>query len=272
MKNKKKFVRRLIEAEIKGGFLNIPPKGIGLMPNSSGKSEKVKIKAVIDGERGTRQLSYNTKYRRVWKLKDKDFDFYKKLGAKPKDYIELSKIGSRKYKIKFYKKGNLDLSSQQKGNIVEDRIKELIIIQGQELLSIYKPVIDTEGIDFIIVKNGQYEQYLPVFIQVKGRLNKEKSLKFKIRTNKFTPHKNFYLVGVFFDLNDLDIKHILLIPSKNLVKEATVVKHKSGESYSVVVSLTEKSKGKWKKYLIDMEKSDLGSELLGILEKQKVSK
>jgi hypothetical protein len=262
---KNKFIRQLIEVEIRLGFISIPSHGLDLMPDKTSK-----IKAEVDGEK--RQLSYNSDHRRIFGLTA----WYKKNKAKPKDLIEISKKGEV-YHIKFVKEENLKpktqekeeetitditgLTSQAKGDIVEDRIKELLTIHGNGILSVYKPVTDTEGIDLIVVKNGNYH---PIFIQVKGRFNlhQDRSLIISVKCKTFTPHQNFYVVGAFFNPKTLEIDdNMFLIPSQDLVDLAiTVNSKKNGEWYRVVASLTDNYKGKWDKYLI--KKTDLSSHLI----------
>jgi hypothetical protein len=151
------------------------------------------------------------------------------------------------------------LSSQAKGDIVEDRIKELVLLHGQGLLNVYKPVSDTEGIDLIIVRNGQFH---PIFIQVKGRygLHQGRSLILRVKKKTFTPHANYYVVGAFFDPKTLELADdIVLIPSKNMVEEAGTVKS-NGEWYNIVASLKDNSKDKWSHYKI--KKEELATKLI----------
>ena len=264
---KNKFVRQLIEIEIRLGFLNIPSNGIEIMPSSD------KIDLVVDGE--IKEFTYNPKYRRIFGLTD----WYRKLEAESKDFIELVKTSDRIYEIKLIKfvkeeksmseikEKAAGLSSQAKGNIVEDRIKEILTLGSQGRLSVYKPVTDTEGIDFIIARMGQYA---PIFIQVKGRFNlhQDRSLIISVSRKTFTSDPNFYVIGAYFDLEKGDIDdNILLIPSKDLEELATIVNSGEREFYRVVPSLVEGYRGKWIKYLI--KKSELAEKLIGHFEKER---
>jgi len=57
----KKFIRKLIDVEIKLGFLHIPAAGIEMMPDKDSK-----IAVVIDGK--DNELTYNAKHKRVFGL------------------------------------------------------------------------------------------------------------------------------------------------------------------------------------------------------------
>lgn len=263
---KNKFARKLIEVEIKLGFLSIPSHGIKFMPN-----KKTTIIVILDGKK--RSLSYNPKHRRIFGLTK----WYRKHNAKPKDEVTLVKHSENKYELYFKSRDIVTekqkeeeaeelidlsgLSSKAKGDIVEDRIKELLLLHGQGLLNIYKPVIDIEGVDLIVVKSGQFH---PIFLQIKGRYNlhKDRSLILSVRVKTFNPHLNYYVIGVFFDPKTLEInENILLIPSKDLVKNAITVKSKKrGEWYRIVSGLTENYAGKWAKYLIN--KNELATRLI----------
>ncbi len=50
---------------------------------------------------------------------------------------------------------NKDLSSKQKGDLVEARVAELITLYGDEGLSCYRPMSDDEGIDIIVKRRGK---------------------------------------------------------------------------------------------------------------------
>ena len=152
------------------------------------------------------------------------------------------------------------LSSTSKGDIVEDRIKELILLYGQGLLSVYKPVSDTEGIDLIVVKNGIFQ---PIFIQVKGRFNlqRNRAIIADIRLKSFNPHHSYYVVIAYFNPNTLELdEHILFIPTEDIKEKAVIVNTKYGQRYRVTIHLNPESKSKWAKYII--KKSELADKLI----------
>lgn len=256
------FVRKLIEVEIRLGFLSIPSHGIELMPDNN-----TKIQVKLDGQ--MKEVTYNSDHRRFFGLTA----WFKQNKLKPGDEIIFSKeIDGYELKIMGIKEKTAEkkeaeeeeseqltdisgLSAQAKGNIVEDRIKELVLLHGQGLLSVYKPVSDTEGIDLIIIKNGNFN---PIFLQVKSRyvLN-GKQLLIDIRSKTFNPNTRYYVVGAYFDPKTLEIfKNIIFIPSEDILKLGI----KQKESYRVVTSLESGKENKWSSYVIS--KNDLATELL----------
>jgi hypothetical protein len=121
----KKFVRKLIEVEIRLGFLHIPAAGIEMMPEKDGK-----IAVNIDGKE--KRLTYNAKHKRVFGLVRR----YKSNNTRVGDEVVFAKNGSR-FELSFKDKSQetplkeaetlLDisgLSTQARGDIVEDRVKE----------------------------------------------------------------------------------------------------------------------------------------------------
>lgn len=256
------FVRRLIEVEVRLGFLSVPAQGVELMP-----SERAKIKVSLNGK--TSELTYNPEYRRVFGLTK----FYRENEIGEKSVVVFSRKTDGTYELKPQvtslgiedknEKAALDLSrlsSQAKGKIVEDRIKELLIVHGQGLLSVYRPESDTEGIDFIVVRSGQFH---PIFLQVKGRFgsHNDSQLILSIKAKTFNPHQNYYVVGAFFNPKTLVLEdNLVLIPSEEVVKKAPKVKGKNAEYYRIVTSLKREAKGMWTPYFTT--KGDLSDKLL----------
>jgi hypothetical protein len=256
----KKFIRKLIDVEIKLGFLHIPAAGIEMMPGNN-----TKIAIAIDGK--GLQLTYNAKYKRIFGL----VRWYKARNARVGDEVILEKDRS-KYVLSFNDKPQetplkeaeklLDisgLSSQAKGDIVEDRIKELIVLQGQGLLSVYRPVTDTQGVDLVVTKAGMYQ---PIFLQVKGRFNVEKRGYFLMDINKktFTAHHSYFVIGAYFNPQKLEIdENVLLVPSLE-VEKGPVVKSARRECLRIQNHLSPDSQGRWAPFLI--KKNDLANKLL----------
>ena len=134
------------------------------------------------------------------------------------------------------------LSSQAKGDIVEERIKELIVLQGQGLLSVYRPVTDTQGVDLVVTKAGMFQ---PIFCKSKAVLNVAKVGFFLMDINKktFTPHHSYFVVGAYFNPQKLEIdENVLLVPSLEVAK-GTVVKSKRGENLRIQNHLSPDSQG-----------------------------
>lgn len=256
----KKFIRKLIEVEIKLGFLHIPAAGIEIMPDRDGK-----IAVVIDGK--DNELTYNATHKRVFGL----VRWYKAHHVRVGDEVVFEKDGD-KFVLLFKDKLQetplkeaeklLDisgLSSQAKGDIIEERIKELIVLQGQGLLSVYRPVTDTRGVDLIVTKAGMFQ---PIFLQVKGRFNVAKVGFFLMDINKktFTPHHSYFVVGAYFNPQKMEIDdNVLLVPSIEVAK-GTLVKSKRGESLRIQNHLSPSSQGRWAPFLI--KKTDMANKLL----------
>lgn len=257
---KSKIIRKLIEVEIRLGFLHIPASGIKLMPDKNSR-----INVVIDGKPS--ELTYNSTYKRIFGLTK----WYKTHAVKVGDEVLIEKTDNR-FILSFKDRAVespvkeaetlIDisgLSSQAKGNIVEERIKELIVLQGQGLLNVYRPVSDTQGIDLIVIKSGMFQ---PIFLQIKGRFNVEERGQFIMRVNKktFTPHHSYFVVGAYFNPRRLEVdENILLVPSDDVAK-APIVQTKQGERYNITTSIGDSSRSRWAKYLI--KKSELANKLI----------
>lgn len=256
----KKFIRKLIDVEIKLGFLHIPAAGIEMMPEKDGK-----IAVAIDGKE--KHLTYNAKHKRVFGL----VRWYKSHKTRVRDEVVFEKNGT-KYALSFKDKSQetplkeaetlLDisgLSTQARGDVVEDRVKELIVLQGQGLLSVYRPVTDTQGVDLVVTKAGMFQ---PIFLQIKGRFNVEKRGYFLMDINKktFTSHHSYFVIGAYFNPQKLEIdENVLLVPSLD-VEKGPVVKSARGESLRIQNHLSPDSQGRWAPFLI--KKTDLANKLL----------
>ncbi len=249
------YTRKIIGVEADLGFLYIPSKGQGFLP-SENKQIPVSFNGII---KQSYSLSYNPTYNRIFGLTS----CYKKnniiQGSLLNITIENEEVFISIYEEKSYpkkkinKKNNTEktydisnLSSIAKGNILEDRIKEVILILGQGLFNVYKPVIDNEGIDLIVIKNGQFHS---IFLQVKSRYNIDEDQKIVLTVSKsFKPHHSYYIVGVTFDSEQMEIgEKILLIPSTDFEEKATELKDKK---YRISASLKENSNDKWQEYIV----------------------
>ncbi|MCG2789254.1 MAG: hypothetical protein L6405_04805 [Actinomycetia bacterium] len=254
-----KILRKLIEVEIRLGFMYIPSQSLELMPLNSAK-----INATIND--GNQTLTYNSIHRRIFGLTE----WYRKNNLKPGQEVIVTKENDvykfelikdvKKIKVEIEKSVDISgLSSTSKGDIVEDRIKELILLKGQGLLSVYKPVTDTEGIDLIVVKNGMFQ---PIFLQVKSRFNLQKnSFITNINKKTFNPHHSYFIVGAYFDLSNMELfDNLLLIPSNDINKKTNAITIKNRIIYSIVSPLILESKNKWSEYLTN--KNELTNKLI----------
>lgn len=260
--------RRLIAVEIKLGFLRIPKELVREFP----KKDATKIDFVIDGV--SRQLAYNPKYKRIFGLTE----FYRAKKATPGDHVVVQREGE-KYVITIEKVGQLEkqiqpitlqeaedvldvgeVGSTVKGQVVEQRIAELVLLYGQGLLSVYRPLADVEGIDLVVVKRGYFH---PLFIQVKGRFNlRGKQLQIGVRSKTFARHNQAYVLGAYFNPQKMDIDDFLaFVPSEDFEKLANKIRKGTDKELFVMnVPLTIDSKNRFAKYLV--RKQNLVDEIL----------
>lgn len=261
-----KHTRVLIAKEIELGFLYIPsairkrfPKGNASVP------------IFIGDEKSDQPLHYNATYHRLFGLTR----WYKQIEARPRQEIEIEDLADGSFKIQIVigateaeytseeAKEIIDLSglsSTAKGNIIEDRIKEQILVMGQGSLSVYRPVSDTEAIDLIVLKRGVFQ---PIFLQVKGCFGLRKGGTFlcDIRIKTFRPHHTYFVVGAYFDPATLELHDsLVLVPSNVVASQGQVVKAKGGERYRIITRLSDKGHGKWAEFVC--KKQDLASRLL----------
>ena len=253
--------RNLIAKEIELGFLSIPKELRKYFPKN-----KTKVVFIIDGKR--QALSYNPTYYRVFGL----VKFFRKHQAAPKDAVEI-KILDNKVKLDFKRRGEKEkhiapitqeeakelidfseLPAQTKGNIVEQRIGELILLYGQGLLNVYKPISDIEGIDLIVVKKDVFR---PLFIQVKSRYNLRgrNNLQIAIKQRGFRSHHSFFIVGAYFNPQKMDIDdYIIFIPSEDFQKISFRVREgREGALYVLNTPLSPESRGRFAKFIIKKE-------------------
>lgn len=273
---KAQFEKRLIAIEIELGFLRIPKEGVGFMAPESGS-----VWLKFDEDKPAIQSTWNKRHQRIFGLTS----FYKEKNAKPGDNVVVEFVSSRSGKTEFYKldlirtkPGDVKkeeiteseaeeiidlsgLSSQAKGDIVEDRIKELVLLYGQGLLNVYKPTNDTEGIDLIVVKNGVYQ---PLFLQVKSnyKLHGGRNLLVQVGDRTLHPHHTLFVVGAYFNPKELEINDkLVFIPSEIVHKEGQKVKLSgTNTGRRVTVSLKDGSTAKFTEYLV--KKTDFVNKLL----------
>jgi len=269
--NNQKFTKNLIAIEIELGFVRIPNRYKNLFPNTISK-----IKVYLGKTKESHRVGYNPKHQRVFGL----VKIFRSRKAKPKDILEIEKLSDKKFrltlkKLKPQEKEKSELSREEaeeiidfsglntkvKGDIVEDKIKDLILLYGQGLLNVYRPSTDIEGVDLIVKKKDIFQ---PLFIQVKSRwkLLGGRSLLFQVDKKSLRPHHTYYLIGAYFDPKQLELHDLLVfIPTKEIKKEATPIKIKSrGISYRFTVPLNLESNSRFAKYLI--RKTDLVNKLL----------
>ena len=258
MKRPVKYQRKLIHVEKKLGFLYVPAKARELLPN-----ENTDVTLLLPGSNSPTKRTYNADHNRIFGMTS----FYSEYNLLPGDLLSVE-VTEEHIKINLQEKEKTQdseekeeeeedfvdvsgLSSQSKGNIGEDRVKEIILLYSQGLLNVYKPVIDDRGIDLIVLKEKIYN---PIYIQVKTRFNvhKRNRLILTINGSTFKPHHSYYIVGLSFNQERMEMDdQILFIPSKDIPELASRL---SDGNWRVTVSLTNgRTTGKYKKYFVTKE-------------------
>ncbi|WP_108422843.1 hypothetical protein [Flagellimonas amoyensis] len=256
MKNNITYQRKLIKVESRLGFLYVPSKARSLMPNESGE-----VNVVIKNTTDSQVKKYNADYNRIFGMTS----FYNELSVSVGDVLtvevtkEIITISSKEAELVEDSEETDDeyfidtsgLSAQSKGNIGEDRVKEIILLYSQGLLNVFKPVIDERGIDLIVLKEKIYN---PIYIQVKTRFNvyKRNRMILNINGNTFKAHHSYYIVGLSFNPAKMEMdEEILFLPSKDVTKLASRL---TNGDYRITISMANgKTSGKYKKYFVSKE-------------------
>lgn len=253
------YQRKLIEVETRLGFIYVPAQVRDLLPSQSGP-----VPVQLFDESRPSEKNYNADHYRIFGLTT----FYKRNKLKPGDVVsvtvsqELIAIAITTIPIVEDQEDGVDetqvdisgLSSQAKGNIAEDRVKEIILLNSGGLLNVYRPVIDTRGIDLIVLKEGVF---LPIYLQVKSRFQVKKNdqLILSIGKNTFRQHHAFYLVGISYDPDKAEIgEYILFMPSGKVIELSTAVKTGEKEFYRIQVTYSKAMESKYKKYFITKQR------------------
>lgn len=264
-----KYKRQIIEVERRLGFMYVPAQGQEYMPK-----ENTKFQVLLTGESKPKALSYNAEHKRLFGLtawyKANEIDAGSMLDIELDGSLMKIQLASPAEPIvtddgdddepEFEGVDISGLSSTAKGNIIEDRIKELILLYGQGILNVYKPVIDNGGIDLIVLKNGVFQ---PIYIQVKSRFNvgETDQMTLTVSGKTFKPHHSFYVIGVSFNPQTLEVDDkLLFMPSHDVDELGIRIKYKGKENIRIVASYKDKSKSQWAKYFI--KKNDLVTKLL----------
>lgn len=177
------------------------------------------------------------------------------------------KINNKK-KIGYQLKEELrfGISTRRKGDIIENRVSELITLYGGEGLNCYKPTTYDEGIDFIVKSIFSHKT---IFIQVKSRFcyGKEDSLVVVVKKDKLPVANNSLIVFIYFDLVEGDIHDfIFCIPVDEFIDLTNSSNEKEKRVFSVSMKHPERSK--FSQFMI--EKRELAKTIavyLGIFDK-----
>lgn len=153
------------------------------------------------------------------------------------------------------------LNSPQKGNIVEARVAELIMLYGNNL-SCYRPIADDEGIDLIAKERGTLKS---IYIQVKSNFSNDFSRPFVATVKERSVVDSYSMAFVFclFDTAKGDVHdYIWFVPAPDFIKMA----HKDKNNLLGFVSgKQKKDSNKWDKFMID--KRDLADRVLDQLKR-----
>ena len=250
-----KYQRKIIGVEKKLGFLYIPAQGQEFMP-----VQTTKVSVLLEGSVKPTELTYNADHKRIFGLTS----WYNKHNVAAGTLLDVElthlqikiSLAEKEIIVPNEEEDNTDLidlsglSSGAKGNIVEDRIKELILLYGQGLLNVYKPVVDNRGIDLVVMKNGFF---YPIFIQVKSRFNavRNESILIDVGENTFSVHNCFYVVGAAFNPATLELEdRLLLVPSKEYDSHSTIVTVNGKNKKRMSVSLKDNTKARGAKFFI----------------------
>ena len=266
-----KYIRKIIEVETRLGFMSIPAKAKHLLPSKNCSLQVVcKNKTISNYE-----LNYNVQYSRIFGLTT----WYRANNITTNTFLDISIENGVVYVTMQNKNAHVanieeeteelnisKLSSTAKGNIVEDRIKELILLQGLGELNVYKPVIDHEGIDLIVLRKGQFH---PIFLQIKSRYNARKKNNLTLTLSQtFSAHHSYFIVGVSFNATKMEMEDKLLFISSKEVNNKAILLNEGKRR--IVASMNENTNDQYKDFWVSkvtlveklIEKFDSLSEVL----------
>jgi hypothetical protein len=148
------------------------------------------------------------------------------------------------------------LMSVQKGNIVEARVSELVLLYGSNL-SCYRPLSDDEGIDLIVKEKGSLKS---IYIQIKSNFSDDFSKPFVATVRSRSVVDNYSMAFVFclFDTSKGDVHdYVWFVPAPDFIRMA----HKDKNDLLGFVSGKQKRESnKWDAYMID--KRDLANRVM----------
>ena len=172
-------------------------------------------------------------------------------GVKTVKQEELSEEHEKKeYKI------SETLMTVQKGNIVEARVSELILLYGTNL-SCYRPLSDDEGIDLIVKEKGSLKS---IYIQIKSNFSNDFSKPFVATVKERSTVDNYSMAFVFclFDTAKGDVHdYVWFVPAPDFIRMA----HKDkNDLLGFVSGKQKKDSNKWDAFMID--KRDLAGRVI----------
>lgn len=148
------------------------------------------------------------------------------------------------------------LMSVQKGNIVEARVSELVLLYGTNL-SCYRPISDDEGIDLIVKEKGSLKS---IYIQIKSNFSDDFSRPFVATVKERSVVDNYSMAFVFclFDTSKGDVHdYVWFVPAPDFIRMA----HKDkNDLLGFVSGKQKKESNKWDAFMID--KRDLAGRVI----------
>ena len=141
----------------------------------------------------------------------------------------------------------MSLSSQQKGNIVESQIANMLMLASNGELSPFLPIVDDAGVDLIVTAKGVYDS---IFLQIKSRFTTTQRTKnrldFTIKKSSLSKSPNLQVLCVYFNQKSNEIDTMWFIPSQDIIENAI----KLESSFRIVASRSSMSSDKWSKFKI----------------------
>lgn len=148
------------------------------------------------------------------------------------------------------------LMSVQKGNIVEARVSELILLYGTNL-SCYRPISDDEGIDLIVKEKASLKS---IYIQIKSNFSDDFSRPFVATVKQRSVIDSYSMAFVFclFDTAKGDVHdYVWFVPAPDFIRMA----HKDkNDLLGFVSGKQKKDSNKWDAFMID--KRDLAGRVI----------
>lgn len=148
------------------------------------------------------------------------------------------------------------LMTVQKGNIVEARVSELILLYGTNL-SCYRPLSDDEDIDLIVKEKGSLKS---IYIQIKSNFSDDFSRPFvaTVKERSTVDHYSMAFVFCLFDTSKGDVHdYVWFVPAPDFVRMASKDKN---DLLGFVSGKQKKDGSTWGAFMID--KRDLSTKVI----------
>jgi hypothetical protein len=137
------------------------------------------------------------------------------------------------------------LTTQQKGNLVESLVANLITIQSAGAISASIPIVDDFGVDVVLTRKVGFRT---LYLQVKSRFEPNSKHKgrfdFNIQKSTFSSSRRLFVLLVYYKQKSNEIDTMWFIPSSAVKAGAVQLK----KYYRVITHLTPASTSRWEKY------------------------